>query len=75
MPVRLRYTVMYAAGLQAFGPNHSFTKSIERILRAGTSSGADQDNPMDNLSDAERSELLERYERIMRSLPVDRLAA
>ena len=75
MPARLRYTVLYAAGLQVFGTGHRFTKSIETILKDATSSGDGEDNPMDGLSYAERSELLERYDQILLSFPVDRLAA
>ena len=71
MPARLRYTILYAAGLQIFGSNHSFTKSVETILRDGEASN----DPMSDLSDAERSELTGRYDEIMRSLPVDRIAA
>jgi hypothetical protein len=74
MPTRLRYTVMYAAGLQVFGPDHHFTKLVEGRLTDGTASGSDGD-PVGDLSDAERSELLERYDQIMRSLPVDPIAA
>jgi len=70
MPARLRYTLLYAAGLQIFGPKHSFTKSIETILRDGG-----EGDPVSNLSNAERSELEKRYEQILRSLPVDRIAA
>jgi len=75
MPARLRYTVMYAAGLQVFGTDHSFTKSIEIILKDATVSGDGEDDPMDGLSDAERSKLIERYDQIMLSIPIDRLAA
>ena len=75
MPARLRYTVMYAAGLQVFGTDHRFTKSIETILKDTTSSGDGDDEPMDGLSDAERSELMKRYNQIMLTLPIDRVAA
>ena len=75
MPARLRYTVLYAAALQVFGPNHSCTESLETVLKDGKQTEAGDDDPIADLSGAERSELTERYEQIMCSLPVARIAA
>jgi hypothetical protein len=75
MPARLRYTLLYGAGLQVFGPNHSFTKSVETLLKDGKPSDAGEADPVDGLSSAERSEIVSRYEQLMSRLPVDRIAA
>jgi hypothetical protein len=71
MPVNLRNTLLFAAALRVLGPKHEFTVAVERLLSKVPGHIETVEAALDRLPKSDRSSVLDCYQGILGSLPMN----
>lgn len=71
MPVNLRHTGLFASALRVPGPTHEFTVAIERLLSNIPGDIETGEAALGALTEGGRSAVLDCYESILDSLPMN----